>query len=68
MLEAVQEIDLVAGKLVKTGRTGVLKSLVDQATVLGAHEGTISQVGPADLHLPFNVKHFYIAHMSSSGR
>ncbi|KAG8721994.1 Nucleolar protein 9 [Ceratobasidium sp. 394] len=42
LLEAIQEVDGVAGKLVKTARTGVLKSLVDRAAALQAHQDVIS--------------------------
>lgn len=43
--EAIQEIDTVASKLIKTARTGVLKSLVDRATVVGSHEDMTNEVG-----------------------
>ncbi|KAH7343515.1 armadillo-type protein [Rhizoctonia solani] len=44
LLEASQEIELVSSKLIKTGRTGVLKSLVDQAVVIRVHEGAVSEL------------------------
>jgi hypothetical protein len=44
LLEALEEIDPASSKLIKTGRTGVLKSLVDQAVALAAHEGAVSEV------------------------
>ncbi|KAJ1308926.1 hypothetical protein OPQ81_004611 [Rhizoctonia solani] len=44
LLEALQEIELVSVKLIKTGRTGVLKSLVDQAAGIGAHEESVSEM------------------------
>ncbi|KAF8607482.1 ARM repeat-containing protein [Ceratobasidium sp. AG-I] len=58
LLEATQEVDPVASKLIKTARTGVLKSLVDRATALGVHEETINEtlcrsvdVGDDDIRL-----------------
>ncbi|CCO28168.1 Nucleolar protein 9 AltName: Full=Pumilio domain-containing protein NOP9 [Rhizoctonia solani AG-1 IB] len=44
LLEALEEIDPASSKLIKTGRTGVLKSLVDQAVALAAHEGAVSEM------------------------
>ncbi|CAE6396407.1 unnamed protein product [Rhizoctonia solani] len=44
LLETLQEIDSVSSKLIKTGRTGVLKSLVDQAVALATHEDTVSEM------------------------
>ncbi|KAG9127153.1 Nucleolar protein 9 [Ceratobasidium sp. 392] len=43
LLEAIQEVDGVASKLIKTARTGVLKSLVERAAILQAHQDTISK-------------------------
>ncbi|KAG8745782.1 Nucleolar protein 9 [Ceratobasidium sp. 414] len=43
LLEAIREVDGVASKLVKTARTGVLKSLVDRATALQSHQDAISK-------------------------
>jgi nucleolar protein 9 len=43
--ETIQEVDGAASKLIKTARTGVLRSLVDRAIVLKAHEGTVNEVG-----------------------
>lgn len=54
LLEATKEVDTVASKLIKTARTGVLKSLVDRATALGVHEETINGVSldkPCGFHL-----------------
>ncbi|KAG8762568.1 Nucleolar protein 9 [Ceratobasidium sp. 423] len=44
LLEASQEIEPISSKLIKTGRTGVLKSLVDQAVSIGAHEEAVSEM------------------------
>ncbi|KAG9091763.1 Nucleolar protein 9 [Ceratobasidium sp. 370] len=43
LLETIREVDGVASKLVKTARTGVLKSLVDRATALQSHQDAISE-------------------------
>ncbi|KAL5636681.1 hypothetical protein ACGC1H_000592 [Rhizoctonia solani] len=44
LLETLQEVEPVSSKLIKTGRTGVLKSLVDQAIAIGAHEEAVSEM------------------------
>ncbi|CAE6532593.1 unnamed protein product [Rhizoctonia solani] len=44
LLETLQEVEPVSSKLIKTGRTGVLKSLVDQAVAIGAHEEAVSEM------------------------
>ncbi|CAE6465333.1 unnamed protein product [Rhizoctonia solani] len=44
LLEALQDIEPVSSKLIKAGRTGVLRSLVDRAVSIGAHEEAVSEM------------------------
>ncbi|QRV72650.1 Pumilio-family RNA binding repeat [Ceratobasidium sp. AG-Ba] len=54
--EAIQEISGAAGKLIKTARTGVLKAIVDRASILESLQDTSSElicqaVGVEDTHI-----------------
>ncbi|CAE6446036.1 unnamed protein product, partial [Rhizoctonia solani] len=42
--EALQEVEPVSSKLIRTGRTGVLKFLVDQAVAAGDHEEAVGEM------------------------